>query len=124
MQQKQLPPSDEDQYFSVRKKHFFITFLLVILIIVFSIRYLFSHGLYVGFTPPPEPSPPLSQELISRFHQLEEQFPDWSYELEVSSAGLEHPLKMLRQYKKNIGRNLEVHLHDGKLMEGKLLNAD
>ena len=73
MQQKQLPPSDEDQYFSVRKKHFFITFLLVILIIVFSIRYLFSHGLYVGFTPPPEPSPPLSQELISRFHQLEEQ---------------------------------------------------
>ncbi len=57
-------------------------------------------------------------------HQLEEQFPDWSYELEVSSAGLEHPLKMLRQYKKNIGRNLEVHLPDGKLIEGKLLNAD
>ena len=57
-------------------------------------------------------------------HQLEEKFPDWNYELEVSSAGLEHSLKMLRQYKKNIGRNLEVHLPDGKLIEGKLISAD
>ncbi len=55
---------------------------------------------------------------------LEEFEPALDYELEVSSAGLEHPLKMLRQYKKNIGRNLEVHLADGILIEGKLLNAD
>ncbi len=57
-------------------------------------------------------------------HQLEETFPDCNYELEVSSAGLEHPLKMLRQYKKNVGRTLEVHLPDGKLIEGKLVSAD
>ena len=57
-------------------------------------------------------------------HQLEEAFPDLNYELEVSSAGLEHPIKMLRQYQKNVGRNLEVNLPDGKLIEGKLLSAD
>jgi ribosome maturation factor RimP len=56
--------------------------------------------------------------------KIEEQFPDWNYELEVSSAGLEHPLKTLRQFKKNIGRKLEVHLHEGKLIEGKLIEAD
>ena len=56
--------------------------------------------------------------------QLEEKFPDLIYELEVSSAGLEHSLQSLRQYKKNIGRNLEVHLNDGKLIEGKLIAAD
>src|SRR4051812_15883035 len=30
------------------------------------------------------------------------------YTLEVSTPGLDHPLKMKRQYKKNIGRGLKV----------------
>jgi ribosome maturation factor RimP len=55
---------------------------------------------------------------------MEEKHPEVIYELEVSSAGLEHPLQSLRQYKKNIGRQLEVMTPDGKMIEGKLLECD
>ncbi|MGB1610832.1 MAG: ribosome assembly cofactor RimP, partial [Flavobacteriaceae bacterium] len=39
-------------------------------------------------------------------HQLDREVHDFS--LEVSSAGATHPLQMVRQYKKNIGRKLAV----------------
>jgi ribosome maturation factor RimP len=42
-----------------------------------------------------------------------------NYFLEVSTPGLDQPLKLHRQYKKNIGRNLKVKLHEG-IREGKL----
>ena len=42
-----------------------------------------------------------------------------SYMLEVSTPGLDQPLKLQRQYKKNIGRKLRVKLQD-KTVEGKL----
>jgi ribosome maturation factor RimP len=51
-------------------------------------------------------------------------YPDGNFSLEVSSAGIEEPLKMLRQYKKNIGRNVEVILNDDSVIEGKLLEAN
>jgi len=41
--------------------------------------------------------------------------------LEVSSAGLEHPLLMLRQYQKNIGKNVKSTLVSGVEIEGELL---
>jgi len=41
------------------------------------------------------------------------------YLLEVSTPGLDQPLKLKRQYKKNIGRNLKVKLRD-KTIEGAL----
>ena len=69
MEQK---PSDEDQYFSIRKKHFFIWFLIITFSCIIGLRYLFLQGFYFGFTPPPQPPAPLNQELISRFHQLED----------------------------------------------------
>jgi ribosome maturation factor RimP len=47
-------------------------------------------------------------------------FPDGNFSLEVSSPGVGKPLKFLRQYKKNIGRRLEVELEDGTKTEGKL----
>lgn len=50
-------------------------------------------------------------------------FPDGDFSLEVSSAGLDQPLKMHRQYIKNIGRDLQVTLNDGSLKEGKLLSV-
>ncbi|MEO7991125.1 MAG: ribosome maturation factor RimP [Chryseolinea sp.] len=42
-----------------------------------------------------------------------------NYLLEVSTPGLDHPLKLKRQYKKNIGRGVKVKLQD-KQVEGKL----
>ena len=56
------------------------------------------------------------------YKKLEEAafFPEGDFSLEVSSAGLDEPLKLLRQYKKNIGRLIEVHLQDGTRKEGQL----
>jgi ribosome maturation factor RimP len=39
--------------------------------------------------------------------------------LEVSTPGVEHPLRLKRQYRKNIGRKLKVKLAD-RTIEGKL----
>ena len=46
------------------------------------------------------------------------------YDLEVSSAGLGQPLKVTPQYLKNIGREIELVLKDGKKMKGILIFAD
>lgn len=61
---------------------------------------------------------------LSRYieHQLDRETED--FELRVSSAGLDHPFKMLRQYIKNIGRQVQVTLLDGEKQTGKLLKAD
>ena len=50
-------------------------------------------------------------------------FPGGDFSLEVSSPGLDEPLKLLRQYRKNIGRKVEVLLTDGIKIEGKLLEV-
>ena len=51
-------------------------------------------------------------------------YPAGDFSLEVSSAGLDEPLKSLRQYKKNIGRPVEVILPDGSRKEGKLTKVN
>lgn len=60
------------------------------------------------------------------YKKLEESglFPEGDFSLEVSSAGLDEPLKSLRQYKKNIGRQVEVQLQDGSLKEGILTGVN
>jgi ribosome maturation factor RimP len=50
-------------------------------------------------------------------------FPDGDFSLEVSSPGVDEPVRSFRQYKKNIGRNIEVILNDGNKKEGKLLSV-
>jgi ribosome maturation factor RimP len=50
-------------------------------------------------------------------------FPGGDFSLEVSSPGLDEPLKMHRQYRKNTGRNVEVTTKDGARTEGKLLSV-
>ncbi|TWF44800.1 ribosome maturation factor RimP [Chitinophaga polysaccharea] len=50
-----------------------------------------------------------------------ELFPNNDFSLEVSSPGLDEPLKLHRQYLKNIGRKVEVTLLDGSVKEGTLL---
>lgn len=44
------------------------------------------------------------------------------YELEVSSAGLTAPFKVLKQYEKNIGNEVEVVTRDGKKLVGVLVD--
>jgi len=55
-------------------------------------------------------------------HNLDREEEDFS--LEVLSAGAASPLTMPRQYKKNVGRNLEVKTNDDKTTEGQLVEAD
>ncbi len=50
-------------------------------------------------------------------------FPLDDFSLEVSSPGLDEPLKSMRQYHKNVGRKVEVLLKDGGRVEGKLLEV-
>ena len=45
------------------------------------------------------------------------------YELEVCSAGLTEPFKILRQYEKNLGNDVEVLTIDGRKLKGILKNA-
>ncbi|MGC4041287.1 MAG: ribosome assembly cofactor RimP [Flavobacterium sp.] len=45
------------------------------------------------------------------------------YSLEVASAGVSSPLKLVRQYKKNIGRTLKVKLA-GENIEAELTDAN
>jgi ribosome maturation factor RimP len=47
-------------------------------------------------------------------------YPDGDFSLELSSPGLDEPLKLNRQYKKNIGRYVDIVLNDGSKREGKL----
>jgi ribosome maturation factor RimP len=59
------------------------------------------------------------------YKKLEETglFPNGDFSLEVSSPGLDEPLKLHRQYKKNIGRQVELVLQDGSKIEGQLLEV-
>ena len=59
----------------------------------------------------------LSRELSKAFDELKEL--EESYMLEVSTPGLDQPLMLHRQFKKNIGRGLRVKLHE-KIIEGSL----
>jgi len=60
------------------------------------------------------------------YKELEEDqvFPNNDFSLEISSPGLDEPLKLNRQYKKNIGRYVEVLQTDGAKTEGKLISAE
>lgn len=55
-------------------------------------------------------------------HEMDREVEDYS--LEVSSPDLMKPLKVLRQYKKNIGRTVSVKLNDKSKVEGELRGAD
>jgi ribosome maturation factor RimP len=50
----------------------------------------------------------------------EQNVPDNAYLLEVSTPGVDHPLRMKRQYFKNAGRQFKVHLKDKSIVQGKL----
>ncbi len=60
---------------------------------------------------------------ISRFLEDELNRDEEDFELEVSSPGLDKPLKLPFQYMKNIGRNIDVVITDGQKIRGKLIEA-
>ena len=62
----------------------------------------------------------LSRELSKAFEDM--QLFDESYMLEVSTPGLDQPLKLRRQYHKNIGRRLKLVTQQG-IVEGELLEV-
>lgn len=46
-----------------------------------------------------------------------------NYALEVTTPGLDQPLKLKRQYVKNIGREVKIQLKDKKIERGKLVES-
>jgi len=46
------------------------------------------------------------------------------FELDVASSGLGQPLKVLKQYIKNIGKDVDLVLLNGQKITGKLLEAN
>ena len=55
-------------------------------------------------------------------HNLDREAEDFS--LQVSSPGLDKPLRDYRQYVKNVGRELKIKLTDDTEIQGELLTAD
>jgi ribosome maturation factor RimP len=62
----------------------------------------------------------ISRELGNELEEIIEE----AFTLEVSSPGVDTPLKLDRQYRKNIGRKLKVVLNNGQEIKGDLLSFE
>lgn len=65
----------------------------------------------------------ISRFLEARLDENNKLVPD-NYILEVSSPGMSNPLKVPRQFKKRIGRRLDITLTDGSRLEAILKAAN
>ena len=61
---------------------------------------------------------------LSRFIESKLDREEEDYELEVGSAGIGQPFKVLQQYFIHIGKEVEVLTKEGKKLEGVLKSAD
>ncbi|MBO6126137.1 MAG: ribosome assembly cofactor RimP [Bacteroidaceae bacterium] len=61
---------------------------------------------------------------LSRFIEERVSREEEDYELEVGSAGLGQPFKILRQYEIHVGKEVETLAKDGKKYRGTLLSVD
>ena len=61
---------------------------------------------------------------LSRFIESKLDREEEDYELEVGSAGIGQPFKVLQQYLNNIGNEVEVLTTEGRKMEGVLKDAN
>ena len=61
---------------------------------------------------------------LSRFIESKLDREEEDYELEVGSAGIGQPFKVLQQYLIHIGKDVEVLTKEGKKQEGVLKDAD
>lgn len=64
----------------------------------------------------------LSRALSAKLDE-EEIIPE-KYTLEVSTPGVDFPLKLKRQYKKHIGRGFKITLADKSQVKGKLIGSN
>ena len=64
----------------------------------------------------------LSRVVSAKLDELN--FGSTHYVLEVSTPGLDHPLKLRRQFHKNIGRGIKVHRRDKSQVNGKLVRVN
>ena len=64
----------------------------------------------------------ISRQLSARLDTMD--FGTGHYVLEVTTPGLDQPLKLKRQYVKNVGRMLKVHRKDRSLISGRLIKTD
>jgi ribosome maturation factor RimP len=62
--------------------------------------------------------------MLSRYIESQLNRDAEDYELRVSSAGIDHPYQFLRQYLKNVGRQVQVHLMDGSVIRGTLVEVN
>ncbi len=60
----------------------------------------------------------ISRKLLSKIE--EKSLIEGAFNLEVSSPGIDRPISLPRQFKKNIGRKLEIETLDGETFKGKL----
>ena len=60
----------------------------------------------------------ISRKLLSKIEEKE--LIEGTFNLEVSSPGIDKPISLPRQYKKNVGRKLEIETLDGEIFEGEL----
>ena len=61
---------------------------------------------------------------MSRYIESKLNREDEDYELEVGSAGIGQPFKVLQQYINHIGKEVEVLTKDGRKLSGVLKEAD
>jgi len=61
---------------------------------------------------------------VSRFVESNLDREKEDFELNVSSPGLDQPFKVLKQYLKNIGKQVSVTTKENKKLNGKLISAD
>lgn len=62
--------------------------------------------------------------LISRHIENQYDREEIDFELTVSSAGMDQPFKILRQYQRYIGREVDLKRTDGQKIKGILVSAD
>lgn len=61
---------------------------------------------------------------LSRYIEAHLSRDEEDYELEVGSAGLGQPFKVLRQWQNHVGKQVEVMTTDGRKLKGTLREAD
>ncbi|HBK82753.1 MAG TPA: ribosome assembly cofactor RimP [Flavobacterium sp.] len=61
---------------------------------------------------------------ISRAIESELDKEEIDFSIDVASAGVSLPLKFIRQYKKNVGRNLKITTQEHDKLEAKLVEAN